>query len=413
MEWLLAGNSSYAFGLFIAVVAALLLTSKIFDWLLRKVQRAVADWHREHRPPKRTQVSDSELSDRVAEVLRRVSRGVRLGLFLIALYVCLPALLSVFPASKPIAAILLPYVWHPVEQLLVGLIAFAPNLLSLVAIAFVTRYLLRFIRFLLGEIDKRTIHIPGFHAEWAQPTSKLLCFLIVLFAVVLASPYLPGFGSPAFQGISIFLGVLLSLGSTAVVANLVAGTALIYMRAFNVGDRVKIADTFGDVIEKTLLITRVRTVKNVEVTIPNAMVLGNHMINYSGMTDETGLILHTTVTIGYDAPWRQVHELLIAAARATACVKDEPAPFVLQNALNDFTVAYELNIFTTEARLSLEIMSELHQNIQDQFNQAGIEIMSPHFTSLRDGNNAALPAEYLPKAAAPKGFRITSDLFAK
>ncbi|MBM4263360.1 MAG: mechanosensitive ion channel [Deltaproteobacteria bacterium] len=413
MEWLLAGDSGYALGLVLAVIAALLLASKIVDWLLRKVQRRVTEWHREHRPPDQAQKSDSELSDQAQQVLGRMSQGVRLVLLLIALYVCVPAILSVFPASRHIAATLLPYAWTPVEQLIGGLIGFAPNLLSILVIAIVTRYLVRFIRFLLGEIDKGTIYVPGFHAEWAQPTPKLLCFLIVLFAVVLASPYLPGFGSPAFQGISIFLGVLLSLGSTAVVANLVAGTALIYMRAFNVGDRVKIADTFGDVIEKTLLITRVRTVKNVEVTIPNAMVLGNHMITYSGMTDETGLILHTTVTIGYDAPWRHVHERLIAAAKATACVKDDPAPFILQTALNDFTVAYELNIFTTEARLSLEILSELHQNIQDKFNEAGIEIMSPHFTSLRDGNSIAVPVEYLSKAAPAKSFRIVSDTIAK
>jgi len=223
---------------------------------------------------------------------------------------------------------------------------------------------------------------------------------------VLISPYLPGFGSPAFQGLSIFFGVLLSLGSTATVANVVAGVAITYMRPFKVGDRVKIADTVGDVIEKTLLITRVRTIKNVEVTIPNSMVLGSHMINYGALADEDGLILHTSVTIGYDVPWKKVHGLLIDAAHATKNVLREPAPFVLQTSLNDYSVAYELNVYTAKANALLGSLSELHQNIQDKFNEASVEIMSPSYAALRDGNQLTLPEDYLPRTSSPKGFKI-------
>lgn len=171
-------------------------------------------------------------------------------------------------------------------------------------------------------------------------------------------------------------------------------------------NKVKTADTTGDVVEKTLLVTRVRTIKNVEVTIPNALVLGSHIVNFSAMAKQEGLILHTTVTIGYDAPWRKVHELLIAAALATEHILKEPAPFVLQTALNDHTVAYELNAYTNEPARMAGIQSDLHHNIQDRFNEAGVEIMSPQYTAVRDGNRTTIPDEYLPKSYQPPAFRI-------
>ena len=294
----------------------------------------------------------------------------------------------------------------PIYAVAGAIIGFIPNLFFIVVIVIITRYILRFTKMFFNEIKTGHIAFPGFHAEWAEPTSKLLRTLIIIFAVVVASPYLPGFGSPAFQGISIFLGVLLSLGSTAAIANIVAGAVLTYMRPFKAGDRVRIADTMGDVIEKTLLITRIKTIKNVEITIPNAMVLGSHMINFSALAEEQGLIIHTSVTIGYDAPWRQVHDLLISAARSTQHLLEEPSPFVLQTSLDDYYVSYELNAYTAHAKELLQIQSELHQNIQDKFNEAGVEIMSPAFTALRDGNQTALPEDYLPKTAAPRGFRI-------
>ena len=256
------------------------------------------------------------------------------------------------------------------------------------------------------EIQTGRISFSGFHKDWAQPTFKLSRFLVIVIAVVMVSPYLPGFGSPAFQGLSVFFGILLSLGSTAAIANIVAGAALTYMRPFNVGDRVKIADTMGDVLEKTLLVTRIRTVKNVEVTIPNSMVLGSHMINFSSEAKEGRLILFTSVTIGYDVPWRQVQELLIEAAKVTDGIVTEPTPFVLQTSLNDFSVTYELNVYTADAQHLLRIQSELHANIQDKFNEAGVEIMSPTYSALRDGNQATIPEDYLPKTYEAKSFRI-------
>ena len=170
--------------------------------------------------------------------------------------------------------------------------------------------------------------------------------------------------------------------------------------------RVRIGDTVGDVIDKSLLVTHIRTVKNEDVTIPNAMIMNTHVVNYSARAKEEGLILHTSVTIGYDAPWRTVHELLLEAARKTACVLLEPKPFVLQTALNDFYVTYELNAYTDEPREMVNTCSSLHRNIQDSFNEAGVEIMSPHYAQLRDGNKTAIPAAYLPPGHVSRSHRV-------
>jgi len=216
----------------------------------------------------------------------------------------------------------------------------------IIAIVVVTHYILKLIRLVFAEIGKGTISIPGFFSEWAEPTFKIVRFLIIAFAAVVAFPYLPGSESPAFKGVSIFLGLLFSLGSTSAIANIVAGVILTYTRAFRIGDRVKIAETMGDVVEKTLLVTRIRTIKNVDITVPNSMVLGSHITNFSSSALSYGLILHTSVTIGYDAPWKKVHELLIEAA-AGQSISGTAETFVFQTALNDFYVNYELNAYTT------------------------------------------------------------------
>lgn len=198
------------------------------------------------------------------------------------------------------------------------------------------------------------------------------------------------------------------------ISNVVAGVILTYMRPFQLGDRVKIADTVGDIIEKTLLVTRVRTIKNVDITIPNSLILGAHIINFSSSSfNPPPLILHTSVTIGYDAPWRTVHELLKKAAAATPHILKTPEPFVLQTALNDFYVSYEINAYTDEPNLMATIYSDLHQQIQDTFNEAGLEIMSPHYTQVRDGNKTTIPEEYLPKSYQAPAFRILPFDFLK
>lgn len=225
--------------------------------------------------------------------------------------------------------------------------------------------------------------------------------LIVIF------PLLPGSDSEVFRGVSVFLGILFTFSSSGSLSNIFAGLVLTYMRAFKIGDRVKIGDSVGDIVEKTLLVTRVRTIKNEDITIPNSTVLNSHTINYSTAAGEVGLIVHTTVTIGYDVPWKHVHELLVNAASDTVYIINNPKPFVLQTSLNDFYVSYQVNAYTKEPSKQAEIYSSLHQNIQDKFNEAGVEIMSPHYKALRDGNQATIPADYLPPEYITPPFRVS------
>jgi small-conductance mechanosensitive channel len=180
------------------------------------------------------------------------------------------------------------------------------------------------------------------------------------------------------------------------------------MRLFKIGDRVKIGEVFGDVIEKSTLVTRVRTIKNEIISIPNSTVMNSHTINYSSDAPEKGLIVHSTVTIGYDVPWKQMHETLIEAAKRTELIMPEPSPFVLQTSLDDFYVSYQINAYTKEPNKQAIIYSDLHQNIQDVCNENGIEILSPHYRAARDGNMSTIPSGYLPKDYIPPSFNIKS-----
>ena len=342
---------------------------------------------------------------RIVAMLLTALRFMRVLLVIGLLYLYIPLVLSFFPMTEGLAARLFGYIETPVVKIWQGVVAYLPNIFFVAVISVCAFYVIRFSKFLFSEVERQHISLPGFYPDWAMPSFKIVRFLIIAFALVVAFPYLPGSDSPAFKGVSVFLGILFSLGSSSAIANMIAGAILTYMRAFTVGDRVKIADTVGDVIEKTLLVTHIRTVKNEDITIPNSMVMASHIVNYSS---SARLILHTTVTIGYDAPWRQIHEMLLSAARSTERIVPEPVPFVLQTALNDFHVSYELNATTDAPALMADIYSELHKNIQDRFNEAGVEIMSPHYSSLRDGNPVAIPADYLPAEYQAPAHRIST-----
>ena len=310
----------------------------------------------------------------------------------------LPLLFSIFPGTQGMADTLLGYVLTPLHKMLLALWHYLPSLITIAVIITVFRYVLRGIYFLKEEIRQGHLTLAGFYPDWANPTYHIVRVLVFAFALVVIFPYLPGSDSPVFKGVSVFLGFLFTFGSAGSLSSIVAGLVLTYMRSFKIGDRVKIGDVVGDVIERNLLVTRVRTVKNEEITIPNASIMSSHTINYSTAAPTLGLILHTTVTIGYDVPWPQVHQLLLAAAAAAQPegVLPEPKPFVLQTSLDDFYVSYQLNAYTREASKQAGIYSRIHQLIQDQFNAAGVEIMSPHYHAARDGNQAAIPPQYLP-----------------
>jgi small-conductance mechanosensitive channel len=328
-------------------------------------------------------------------------------LFILALFEAyLTVVLGFFSFSRAISLTVTDWTTAQVSSLARSALDYLPNVLVLAVIALITNYAIRLNRLIFGEIRKGEVKIRGFYPDWAEPTEKLIRMLVLILALIVAFPYLPGAKSPAFQGISIFVGVLLSLGSSSAVANAVAGVILTYMRSFLLEDWVQIGDTTGEVIEKNLLVTRILTPKAEVITIPNATVMSGAVKNYTVEAKKAGVIFHTTVTIGYDAPWRTVHELLTSAALATKRVLREPAPFVLQNALSDFYVAYELNAYTDMPREVLNIYSDLHKNIQDKFNEAGVEICSPHFSALRDGNTVTIPQQYHPAGYRPPGFRI-------
>jgi small-conductance mechanosensitive channel len=250
--------------------------------------------------------------------------------------------------------------------------------------------IVKLFRLVFEGMGRQRIKVPGFHPEWSKTSFNLLRLLIIAMTIVVVFPYLPGSDSPAFQGVSIFVGVLLSLGSTTAVANLVAGIVITYTRSFRIGDYVRISDTEGKIIERTAFVTRIRTNKNLEVSIPNASIMSDKVINFSTQAKKSGITLHTGVTIGYDVPWPKVQELLLAAAAACEHIEEDPAPFVLQTSLDDNYVAYELNVFTRRADLRSRIYSDLHANILDAFHTAGVEITSPHYRAVRDGNEAAM-----------------------
>jgi small-conductance mechanosensitive channel len=345
-------------------------------------------------------------TERIKAVIMGAVKVVRLLIVLVVLYAYLHLVLSFFPWTHSIAREILVYLLSPLTTIGMEIGAHLPNLVFIVILVLIVRYILKLMKFFFLAVENGTVRFSGFFPEWARPTYKILSYLVIGFSVVVAYPYIPGSDSQAFKGVSIFVGVLFSLGSQSAVSNMIAGFALTYRRAFKIGDRVKIADFTGDVIETRLQVTILRTIKNEEIVVPNAMIMNGHVINYSAEGKERGLILHTTVTIGYDAPWRRVHELLLQAAESTEGVLREPAPFILQKSLDDFYVTYELNAYTDQAQGMSQIYSILHQNIQDSFNKGGVEIMSPHYTQLRDGNKVTIPASYLPQGYAPGGLRI-------
>ena len=384
----------------------LLLIFRIFGRVFPSVYKTLNGWRGTRIRSLRIQRFELLPAHRITDFAIGIAKLLRLILVLIIVYFYASLVLGFFPWTRGYAQVLVAYVLSPLRLIADAAIAYLPNLFFIVVIVLVASYLVKFIRMIFNELGRGTISFPNFYPEWAEPTYKIVRFLVMALTLIIVFPYLPGSKSPAFQGISIFLGVLFSLGSTSAIANIVAGVILTYMRAFKIGDRVKIADTMGDVMEKTLLITRVRTIKNVEITIANAMVLGSHIINFSSSAKEEGLILHTTVTIGYDAPWRTVHQLLIDAALATEAILKQPAPFIFQTALDDFYVHYELNVYTDQPSRMAKIYSDLHTNIQDRFNAAGVEIMSPHYSSVRDGNQIAIPEDYLPKGYSAPTFRL-------
>jgi small-conductance mechanosensitive channel len=392
-----------------AVLAVLLLliwvVNRAFRWfkyrLLKSWESRVAKLGKKGAPV--------GYANRLLPIVTNLLRIARLFIIIVLIYLALPVAFLIFPWTKPIATELLSYVINPAKGILLAVVHYIPNLLTIAVIYLITRYIVKLVKFIAGEIENGAFTIKNFYPEWAIPTYNIVRVLLYAFMFVVIFPYLPGSDSKIFQGVTVFLGVLFSFGSSSAISNMVAGLVLTYMRPFKIGDRVKVGEITGDVIEKNLLITRIRTIKNEDITVPNATILGGATVNYTSSSQNPGLILNTSITIGYDAPWHIIHELLIKAAAATEGILNDPKPFVLQTALNDFNVTYQINAYTSQPHKMAGIYSRLHQNIQDKFNEAGVEIMSPHYTSLRDGNTIQIPDDYKPKNYRKPGFKVEKE----
>ncbi|ELS00859.1 small-conductance mechanosensitive channel [Xenococcus sp. PCC 7305] len=387
----------------------LILVQFILNKIFPRIYSLLDSWRESRIPSIRIQNVELVRSSLLTVVLKRLVKLIHWSVILFVLYLYFPFVFSFFPWTKALGKNLFSYLFAAFEQVFQGFINYLPNLFVIAVIILFTYYIIRFVKLIFGELQRGEIAFPGFYQEWAAPTYKLSFFLILALAVVIAFPYLPGSGSPAFQGVSLFLGLLLSLGSTAAVANIVGGVILIYTRAFEVGDRVQIGDAVGDIVAKTLLVTRLRTPKNMVITMPNSTVLSSNVVNFSATVrdpETPPLILHTTITLGYDVPWRKVHQVLTDAAIATEHILSDPAPFILQTSLDDFYVSYELNAYTNRPLIMSNIYSQLHQHLQDKCNEADIEILSPHYSALRDGHQITIPANYLPNDYNAPGFRM-------
>ncbi len=308
----------------------------------------------------------------------------------------LTGLFMSFHWSSRLAARLIVMFGQAISYLWQAFAGYLPNLLTIVFILVVARYLIRLIGLIFEGIRSRRIYLKNFYPEWAETSFGLVKLMIYALTAVIIFPYLPGSSSPAFQGISIFVGVLVSLGSTTAVSNVIAGVVLTYTRAFQVGDQVEVAETRGRVVERSTFVTRIQSLKNVIVSIPNSMVLTNNIINYSKNMGQTGLLVHTGVTIGYDVPWQTVNKLLIAAAAKTEHITETPPPFVLQTSLDDNYVSYEVNGWTRTPEELPRIYSNLHANILDEFHGQQVEITSPHYRAVRNGDPTNIP-EVIPR----------------
>ena len=320
-------------------------------------------------------------ADRVIRILNALQRTFRLVVQFAFVVAYLSYVLRLFPFTRSTGNRLFELLAVPLVATGRDFLAAIPSLLFLTLLFIVTRFFLKLLRLFFDAVDRGTVRLDNFEQEWAEPTYKIVRLVVIALVAIIAYPYIPGSDSAAFMGVSVFLGVLLSLGSSSAIANIIAGYTMIYRRAFRVGDRVKVGDTIGDVIEMRLQGTHVRTLKNEEVVIPSSQILNSHVVNYSSLGTKQGLILHTTVGIGYETPWRQVEAMLLLAASRTEGVEKEPAAFVHQTSLGDFAVNYELNAYTRAVPAMLEVYTSLHRNVLDVFNEYEVPIMTPAYVA--------------------------------
>ena len=330
---------------FVLVLAGQYLLFWLTGWLFRKLKVRIQKLKDTRLKP--ISIQNYELLDtqRQVNLLIFLSNLLRYVIMLLQLLITVPLLFAIFPQTKGLAYQIFSYIWNPIKNILVGIVDYIPNLFAILIICFAVKYLVRLVHYLSREVEAGRLKFGGFYPDWAMPTYHIIRFLLYAFMIAMIYPYLPGAKNGVFQGISVFVGLIISLGSSTVIGNVIAGLVITYMRPFKLGDRIQLNDTIGNVIEKTPLVTRIKTPKNEVVTIPNSFIMSSHTVNYSASAREYGLIIHSEVTIGYDVPWRQVHQLLIEAALNTPGVIDDPRPFVLETSLSDWYPVYQINAY--------------------------------------------------------------------
>lgn len=396
---LLLTNAAYAFVL--TLVLALLF------WGIRRFFERLDKWAVAHVQTSLENIASKshELiqADQVWTLVAGFLSAIRVFTLVVLVYSYLNTVLGLFPWTRQFAFMLLNLVLDPVKSLWFGFLRELPDIVFIVILFLVLRYILKLTRMFFNGVRRGRIKLRDFDPDWALPTHRIVRFLIIIFAIIIAYPYIPGSDSLAFKGVSVFVGVIFSLGSSSFISNVVAGLAMTYRGAFKEGDRVRIDDVFGDVREIKLMTTRINTLKNESVVVPNSNILNTNVINYSMMAAKRGLVLHTTVGIGYDVPWRQVEAMLLLAADRTEGLEKDPKPFVLQNLMGDFAVNYEINAICTDAKTMVAVKSDLHSNIQDVFNEHGVQIMSPAYVSDPDDAKIVAPEDfYRAPASAPE-----------
>ncbi|MDR3343754.1 MAG: mechanosensitive ion channel family protein [Treponema sp.] len=373
-------NLLIRFGIAAAIIILQILLIRLmwrlFVWLNQKVTVLGTE---KFKPLniKQYRIMDTNQMLSVAYFLLKILKWV---VTIFQLFLTIPIVFSLFPLTRNLASTIFSYILNPLKNIVLAIVGYIPNLFTIVIVAVVIQYIIRFLKFFTIQIEKEKLVIPGFYADWAQPTFSLLRVLLYAFMLAIIYPSLPGSDSAAFQGISVFVGILFSLGSTSAIGNLVAGIVITYMRPFKLGDRIKINDVTGFVVEKSATVTRIRTHKNEFVTFPNQVILNANITNYNFSTEMAeGLILHTDVTMEFYIPWRQVHEVMLAAGKKTIYVEETPAPYILQTALDDYYAKYELNVYVKEVSKVPAILSDLHKNLQDGFKEAGLDLTSPSY----------------------------------
>jgi small-conductance mechanosensitive channel len=377
-------------GYFIISLIGLIIILKLINWIFGKLIVSLSKFEKSvlNRKNNLIKYFIPKSTKNIFVFLAKATRFVLIVFFLLAY---LPFMFSFFPLTKGLVDLFYGYIETPVLFLIYGFINFLPNLFFIMVIVIFTRYILKVSRYFVEDIENGKLVLKNFPKDWAQTTQKMFSLLIYAFALVLIYPQIPGSTSSAFKGVSIFIGALLSFGSTSAIANMVAGVVITYMQPFKIGDRIKVQGIYGDVIEKTILITRLQTPKMEEVTIPNANIISSQIINYSANSNKNGVIMHTSITLGYDVPWSLAEKLLLRAARKSVLLQRDPKPFVLQTSLDDNYVSHELNVYTKQEKKMPLIYSNIHKNILDVFNEAGVEILSPQYIAARDGNMTTVP----------------------